>query len=101
MIRINLLGVVYCLEAVLPEMLRRGRGHLAAVSSLAALDYNAAVPLVAAARRRQERREHDQAGPHFRHRNLVFSSGSVSAPAYGVEDPRRPSRPHRRRVTCL
>jgi short-subunit dehydrogenase len=36
MIRINLLGVVYCLEAVLPEMLRRGRGHVAAVSSLAA-----------------------------------------------------------------
>jgi short-subunit dehydrogenase len=36
MIRINLLGVVYAIEAVLPEMLRRGRGHLAAVSSLAA-----------------------------------------------------------------
>jgi short-subunit dehydrogenase len=36
MIRINLLGVVYTMEAVLPEMLRRGRGHLAAVSSLAA-----------------------------------------------------------------
>jgi short-subunit dehydrogenase len=36
MIRINLLGVVYSIEAVLPEMLRRGRGHLAAVSSLAA-----------------------------------------------------------------
>jgi short-subunit dehydrogenase len=36
MMRINLLGVVYCLEAVLPEMLRRGRGHVAAVSSLAA-----------------------------------------------------------------
>lgn len=36
MIRINLMGVIYALEAVLPEMLRRGRGHLAAVSSLAA-----------------------------------------------------------------
>lgn len=36
MIRINLFGVVYAVEAVLPEMLRRGRGHLAAVSSLAA-----------------------------------------------------------------
>jgi short-subunit dehydrogenase len=34
--RVNLLGVVYSLEAVLPEMLRRGRGHVAAVSSLAA-----------------------------------------------------------------
>jgi short-subunit dehydrogenase len=36
MIRVNLLGVVYSVEAVLPEMLQRGRGHLAAVSSLAA-----------------------------------------------------------------
>src|SRR5947209_8538695 len=36
MFRINVLGVVYAIEAVLPEMLRRGRGHLAAVSSLAA-----------------------------------------------------------------
>jgi short-subunit dehydrogenase len=36
MFRVNLLGVVYAVEAVLPEMLRRGRGHLAAVSSLAA-----------------------------------------------------------------
>jgi short-subunit dehydrogenase len=36
MIRVNVLGVIYSLEAVLPEMLRRGRGHLAAVSSLAA-----------------------------------------------------------------
>jgi short-subunit dehydrogenase len=36
MVRVNLLGVVYAIEAVLPEMLRRGRGHLAAVSSLAA-----------------------------------------------------------------
>jgi short-subunit dehydrogenase len=36
MIRVNLLGVVYAIEAALPDMLRRGRGHLAAVSSLAA-----------------------------------------------------------------
>jgi short-subunit dehydrogenase len=36
MFRVNVLGVVYSLEAVLPEMLRRGRGHVAAVSSLAA-----------------------------------------------------------------
>jgi short-subunit dehydrogenase len=36
MIRVNVLGVVYSIEAVLPEMLRRQRGHLAAVSSLAA-----------------------------------------------------------------
>jgi len=36
MFRVNTLGVVYAIEAVLPEMLERGRGHLAAVSSLAA-----------------------------------------------------------------
>jgi short-subunit dehydrogenase len=36
MFQVNTLGVVYAVEAVLPEMLRRGRGHLAAVSSLAA-----------------------------------------------------------------
>lgn len=36
MFRVNTLGVVYAIEAVLPEMLRRGAGHLAAVSSLAA-----------------------------------------------------------------
>jgi short-subunit dehydrogenase len=34
--RVNLLGVVYSLESVLPGMLARGRGHLLAVSSLAA-----------------------------------------------------------------
>ncbi len=34
--RVNVLGVVYAIEAVLPEMLRRGTGHLAAVSSLGA-----------------------------------------------------------------
>lgn len=34
MVRVNLLGVVYAIEAVLPEMLQRRRGHLAAVSSL-------------------------------------------------------------------
>lgn len=36
MFRVNVLGVVYAVEAVLPEMLRRGSGHLAAVSSLGA-----------------------------------------------------------------
>jgi short-subunit dehydrogenase len=36
MFRVNTLGVVYAIEAVLPEMLQCGRGHLAAVSSLAA-----------------------------------------------------------------
>ena len=36
MFRVNTFGVIYAIEAVLPEMLRRGRGHLAAVSSLAA-----------------------------------------------------------------
>jgi short-subunit dehydrogenase len=35
MIQINLLGTVYCIEAVLAEMLQRGQGHLAAVSSMA------------------------------------------------------------------
>lgn len=35
MIRVNYLGVVYSIEAVLPEMLQRRKGHLAAVSSLA------------------------------------------------------------------
>lgn len=36
MFRVNVLGVVYSLEAVLPQMLARRRGHLAAVSSIAA-----------------------------------------------------------------
>lgn len=36
MIRVNLLGVIYAIEGVLPEMLERRRGHIAAVSSLAA-----------------------------------------------------------------
>src|SRR5262249_11103269 len=35
MIRVNVLGVIYALEAVLPQMLERRRGHVAAVSSLA------------------------------------------------------------------
>ncbi|HWG41349.1 MAG TPA: SDR family NAD(P)-dependent oxidoreductase [Gemmataceae bacterium] len=35
MFRVNVLGVVYSLEAALPQMLARGRGHLAAISSLA------------------------------------------------------------------
>jgi|SRR5581483_3862534 len=34
MIRVNYLGVVYAIAGVLPEMLERGRGHLAAISSL-------------------------------------------------------------------
>ena len=36
MFKVNTLGVVYSIEAVLPEMLQRGKGHLAAISSLAA-----------------------------------------------------------------
>ena len=36
MMRVNVLGVIYAIEAVLPQMLQRRRGHLAAVSSLAA-----------------------------------------------------------------
>ncbi len=34
--RVNVLGVVYSIEAVLPAMIRRGTGHLVAISSLAA-----------------------------------------------------------------
>jgi short-subunit dehydrogenase len=34
MFRVNFLGVVYAIEAVLPEMLERRQGHLAAISSL-------------------------------------------------------------------
>lgn len=36
MFRINVLGVVYTLEAGLPDMLRRGKGHIVAISSAAA-----------------------------------------------------------------
>jgi short-subunit dehydrogenase len=36
MFRVNVLGVIYSFNAVLPEMLARRSGHLAAVSSLAA-----------------------------------------------------------------
>jgi short-subunit dehydrogenase len=36
MFRVNVMGVVYAIEAVLPEMLQRRKGHLAAVSSMAA-----------------------------------------------------------------
>jgi short-subunit dehydrogenase len=36
MIRVNVFGVVYAIEAVLPEMLKRKSGHIAAVSSIAA-----------------------------------------------------------------
>jgi short-subunit dehydrogenase len=35
MMRVNVLGVVYAIGAVLPEMLERKQGHIAAVSSLA------------------------------------------------------------------
>jgi NADP-dependent 3-hydroxy acid dehydrogenase YdfG len=35
MFRVNVLGVIYSIEAVLPQMLERKRGHLAAVSSIA------------------------------------------------------------------
>jgi short-subunit dehydrogenase len=34
--RVNMLGIVYALEAVLPQMIQRRRGHVAAISSLAA-----------------------------------------------------------------
>jgi NAD(P)-dependent dehydrogenase (short-subunit alcohol dehydrogenase family) len=33
---VNVMGTVHCIEAVLPAMLRRGSGHIVAVSSLAA-----------------------------------------------------------------
>jgi len=36
MVRVNLIAPAYAIEAVLPEMLRRGRGHLVGISSLAA-----------------------------------------------------------------
>jgi short-subunit dehydrogenase len=36
MFRVNMLGVIYAIYAVLPDMLKRRRGHLAAVSSLGA-----------------------------------------------------------------
>jgi short-subunit dehydrogenase len=36
MVRVNLLGAAYAIEAVLPDMLRRGQGHLVGISSLAA-----------------------------------------------------------------
>ncbi len=36
MMRVNLFGVIYAIEGVLPEMLERGSGHLAAISSLGA-----------------------------------------------------------------
>jgi short-subunit dehydrogenase len=36
MVRVNLLGAAYAIEAVLPDMLRRRQGHLVGISSLAA-----------------------------------------------------------------
>ena len=35
MIKVNLLGVIYCIEAVLQTMLDSGKGHIVAISSLA------------------------------------------------------------------
>jgi short-subunit dehydrogenase len=35
MFRVNVFGVIYAIEAVIPEMLARKKGHIAAVSSLA------------------------------------------------------------------
>ena len=35
MVRVNLIGVGYALEAVLPSMIERGRGHIVGISSLA------------------------------------------------------------------
>lgn len=35
MARVNFLGVAYAIDAVLPEMLARGRGHIVGISSLA------------------------------------------------------------------
>ena len=34
--QVNVFGIVYALEVVLPEMLKRGKGHIAAISSMAA-----------------------------------------------------------------
>jgi short-subunit dehydrogenase len=34
-LQVNLLGVAYAIDAVLPSMLKRGRGHIVALSSLA------------------------------------------------------------------
>jgi len=36
MVRVNLLGAAYAIEAVLPAMLRAGKGHVVGISSLAA-----------------------------------------------------------------
>ena len=36
-VRINFLGMVYLIEAVLPSMLERGSGHIAGISSMAGL----------------------------------------------------------------
>lgn len=36
MLTLNLMGTANCLEALLPRMLQRGRGHIVAISSLAA-----------------------------------------------------------------
>jgi short-subunit dehydrogenase len=36
MFRVNMLGIIYAIEAAMPDMLKRRRGHIAAVSSLGA-----------------------------------------------------------------
>ncbi len=35
LMQVNVLGIAYCIDAVLPDMLARGRGHIVALSSLA------------------------------------------------------------------
>jgi short-subunit dehydrogenase len=35
LVQVNVLGVAYCIDAVLPDMLERGHGHIVALSSLA------------------------------------------------------------------
>lgn len=37
LIKVNLLGVLHAIDAVLPEMIRRRKGHVAAVSSIASI----------------------------------------------------------------
>ena len=54
-VQVNFLGTVYAIEAVLPSMLERGRGHIAGISSMAGVrgipfepGYSASKPAVAA-----------------------------------------------------
>lgn len=55
MFRVNTLGVIYTIEAVLPDMLRRGRGHIAAVSSRPLIRACRENPPIVPARRRSIR----------------------------------------------